>query len=205
MSSETSQHARSPKRQYTIAVAIGLAGGILTFLLSLLTFAIYDLFSSGRVSWLVAILTLFVLYILIAHIAGQVLARYIPRESAVDKIFLATPFLYYLGVPLLVAIFTGDVIDDLDSEALGPLLMTLTVIVISFGLTASGFYRSHGRVYPADAGVCCKCGYNLTGNVSGRCPECGTDIVAEEEEPGSQEPDLPEHLLRHGLKRTSRR
>jgi hypothetical protein len=26
------------------------------------------------------------------------------------------------------------------------------------------------------AGHCQKCGYNLTGNVSGRCPECGTAI-----------------------------
>lgn len=24
-------------------------------------------------------------------------------------------------------------------------------------------------------GLCLKCGYNLTGNVSGMCPECGTD------------------------------
>ena len=25
-------------------------------------------------------------------------------------------------------------------------------------------------------GLCIKCGYNLTGNVSGMCPECGEDI-----------------------------
>ena len=30
---------------------------------------------------------------------------------------------------------------------------------------------------PAD-GCCDACGYNLTGNVSGRCPECGTTIVS---------------------------
>lgn len=24
--------------------------------------------------------------------------------------------------------------------------------------------------------VCPQCGYNLTGNVSGRCPECGTPV-----------------------------
>jgi uncharacterized paraquat-inducible protein A len=27
-------------------------------------------------------------------------------------------------------------------------------------------------------GCCHSCGYNLTGNVSGRCPECGTEIPA---------------------------
>jgi hypothetical protein len=31
----------------------------------------------------------------------------------------------------------------------------------------------HGRHRP---GICLTCGYNLTGNVSGRCPECGTGI-----------------------------
>ncbi len=25
-------------------------------------------------------------------------------------------------------------------------------------------------------GFCRKCGYNLTGNVSGRCPECGREV-----------------------------
>jgi hypothetical protein len=28
-------------------------------------------------------------------------------------------------------------------------------------------------------GCCRRCGYDLTGNVSGRCPECGTAIHAE--------------------------
>lgn len=34
------------------------------------------------------------------------------------------------------------------------------------------WYR--GKPYPI--GHCQKCGYNLTGNVSGRCSECGTDV-----------------------------
>jgi hypothetical protein len=29
---------------------------------------------------------------------------------------------------------------------------------------------------PIRAGCCRKCGYDLTGNVSGRCPECGTAV-----------------------------
>jgi hypothetical protein len=36
-----------------------------------------------------------------------------------------------------------------------------------------GFRRVRRPVQP---GVCRKCGYNLTGNVSGVCPECGTVI-----------------------------
>lgn len=34
----------------------------------------------------------------------------------------------------------------------------------------------HGR----KLGFCARCGYNLTGNVSGVCPECGTAIAADE-------------------------
>ena len=32
------------------------------------------------------------------------------------------------------------------------------------------------RAHPFPAGHCQKCGYDLTGNVSGRCPECGSSL-----------------------------
>jgi hypothetical protein len=35
--------------------------------------------------------------------------------------------------------------------------------------------------HPFTPGHCQKCGYDLTGNVSGRCPECGTVIEREHE------------------------
>jgi hypothetical protein len=45
-------------------------------------------------------------------------------------------------------------------------------------LATAGVYRHWSRpvgpTYPA--GCCQKCGYDLTGNVSGTCPECGTEI-----------------------------
>jgi hypothetical protein len=39
--------------------------------------------------------------------------------------------------------------------------------------------RKLGRLSdtPASASTCGQCGYNLTGNSSGRCPECGTEIA----------------------------
>lgn len=47
-----------------------------------------------------------------------------------------------------------------------------TFIVAPFVGAAKRWWRAdrHRR------GHCRKCGYNLTGNVSGRCPECGKDI-----------------------------
>ena len=39
----------------------------------------------------------------------------------------------------------------------------------------------YNRKPPMPPGHCTKCGYNLTGNVSGRCSECGTAIANSEE------------------------
>lgn len=36
---------------------------------------------------------------------------------------------------------------------------------------------------------CCQCGYDLTGNVSGICPECGTPIPEEVKEISKQKTD----------------
>jgi len=50
------------------------------------------------------------------------------------------------------------------------------------------FWRDrHGRIPP---GYCQRCGYDLTGNLSGICPECGTAIPKQEErsEPITESP-----------------
>jgi hypothetical protein len=49
------------------------------------------------------------------------------------------------------------------------------VFLPAFVLTAFLWWRDRRRFPP---GHCQNCGYNLTGNVSGRCPECGTPIEA---------------------------
>src|ERR1044071_4354945 len=48
-------------------------------------------------------------------------------------------------------------------------------------VVAIAVYIGLGWVYPVhiDAKPCCpNCGYDLTGNISGICPECGTEIHA---------------------------
>lgn len=51
-----------------------------------------------------------------------------------------------------------------------PLWFVITFVAIP---TAFLFYRDRRRILP---GHCQKCAYDLTGNESGVCPECGTAI-----------------------------
>lgn len=57
-----------------------------------------------------------------------------------------------------------------------PLCMVLAFV--AYGLVSlalmSGFVYIRMRYWPLyPPGHCIQCGYNLTGNVSGTCPECG--------------------------------
>jgi len=57
-------------------------------------------------------------------------------------------------------------------------LLIVCVYAINFGLMTHALaLRKAGRHGGGDRPCeCSKCGYNLTGNVSGRCPECGTPV-----------------------------
>lgn len=56
--------------------------------------------------------------------------------------------------------------------------VTLGILLLSAIFPAIGisrFHREEDRWIAERAGrFCCACGYNLTGNTSGICPECGT-------------------------------
>jgi len=61
----------------------------------------------------------------------------------------------------------------------------LMPLCITAGLIASGeigmrrfeeWLRRRANARRVRQGVCLACGYNLTGNISGVCPECGTAI-----------------------------
>jgi hypothetical protein len=62
-----------------------------------------------------------------------------------------------------------------ESSVLLPLWIPL---LLSVGLTGFLFWRDRRRVSPANC--CTACGYDLTGNASGVCPECGASITSRE-------------------------
>jgi hypothetical protein len=58
----------------------------------------------------------------------------------------------------------------------------ITVIELPLWLAIAGgafllatSLRAYTRRGKASVGICVECGYDLTGNVSGRCPECGRE------------------------------
>lgn len=62
------------------------------------------------------------------------------------------------------------------------------VLIASVGIC---FVRLRSTVEVRYAGECLVCGYNLRGNSSGLCPECGTSIGSTTRERKSAPPSLP--------------
>ena len=55
-----------------------------------------------------------------------------------------------------------------------------TIVGVRWCLQTCNWLPRQQRWRRASWGECQGCGYNLTGNISGRCPECGMKIVASE-------------------------
>lgn len=66
----------------------------------------------------------------------------------------------------------------------------LTCLLLTLVIGSYLFWRDRHRV---SSGCWCRCGYNLTGNVSGYCPECGAVV---ENAPGAR--DCAEQAARGG-------
>ncbi|UCC32455.1 MAG: hypothetical protein JSU86_09270 [Phycisphaerales bacterium] len=49
-------------------------------------------------------------------------------------------------------------------------------ILLAVPVLIAADYHRHCQQFRREEGLCITCGYNLTGNVSGICPECGTTI-----------------------------
>lgn len=56
------------------------------------------------------------------------------------------------------------------------LVVILCAILLSYLIAIIVYEKARWRVIRSDHPVCPKCRYNLTGNTSGICPECGSAI-----------------------------
>lgn len=70
----------------------------------------------------------------------------------------------------MMTISTGSATTTINIHAYYIPLLFVTIVTLVLAIL--GFWMSRARPQP---GCCRKCGYDLRGNTSGRCPECGAE------------------------------
>jgi hypothetical protein len=92
------------------------------------------------------------------------------------------PFYAYIGAyrggPLLVSERLGLRYPRVIGTGPYGLAVPAWICLLAMGLPATVLWWRDRRARP---GYCPSCGYDLTGNVSGRCPECGVSTRPEHE------------------------
>src|SRR5688500_10095318 len=87
-----------------------------------------------------------------------------------------------LGISIWGAVQEPELLNPWNNTFLSELwILILPALVCSSLIMANalfGFRAAWRAIRPGAAGRCLACGYDLTGNVSGTCPECGTAIPA---------------------------
>ena len=75
-----------------------------------------------------------------------------------------------------VILFDGTALDDGRRSIVLPLWFVAGVCACPLAAIVLFLQRAFSRVRRRRTGACLGCGYNLTGNVSGVCPECGRKL-----------------------------
>ena len=57
------------------------------------------------------------------------------------------------------------------------IVLPARTLAVVFAVLPAIWLFTRRKAAPCAAGTCSRCGYNLTGNTSGVCPECGTPIA----------------------------
>jgi len=143
------------------------------------------------VPWALVTLPIATLWYADRHSVRATLARYVdyirPRERKRLRVTQVLAFLV-LHISLLMFLGSADTA-ALNFFAIDPLstfqwLVGSTLTLLFYGtplfavLWAYLYVRSMNRLQAGRSGWCCsKCGYDLTGNVSGVCPECGSAVT----------------------------
>lgn len=118
---------------------------------------------AGIILWCVLIIT-------VPVTIGLTIRRHVWMYSAVYNVIVTTtPVLYSYVWPSRMSF------DDHDNGTLKILAIGL-VFAIAFAFLAIPVSHMK-RLAQQDTSKCVSCGYDLTGNVSGVCPECGTRLL----------------------------
>jgi hypothetical protein len=114
----------------------------------------------------VALLIMAPATLIISSFAAGAIPKPVPRLSVLGA-FAFAPGLWLCLIMWLVQVQQGSSQDVMGPEAIW--------IAVSW-LSVWGGARIRARLHRPREGVCPTCDYDLTGNVSGRCPECGKPV-----------------------------
>jgi hypothetical protein len=96
-----------------------------------------------------------------------------PRLRRVLKwAVLALNFVALVAVATLTVRLRAEFRGQITTPFIAGMILMWTSVVAALIATVVFWYRNQ-RIPP---GHCQTCGYNLTGNTSGRCPECGQPV-----------------------------
>lgn len=172
MDTESGQLSLPARRSLILAFAVGVAASaalyIMTCVIGVLVygtseFLVYGFIFCGfpALAWM------------FGHLSGRIVARHTGRSRAEVKALLAMPLwycVYYLWF-FREPIWEDDLCLVFDWAIQGAIL-----VVPLWFFTFLGCRGSRRRATP-DPRFCLQCSYDLTGNSSGICPECGTPIA----------------------------
>ena len=140
-----------------------------------------------RQRWLLwCVLLLITASVLLMLADARVLPPFVAGVAAFAS--LAAFCLVLVRVVLMLAALRQSlaVVIVLGILAAAPCVNLLVLVIVSQMATGAlrkagikvGFMGASDKqvLLALDPNICRQCGYNLTGNVSGRCPECGTDV-----------------------------
>jgi hypothetical protein len=103
--------------------------------------------------------------------AGKTVVAYYTTMSVCVCFLVVVSKLDFLGRPGV-----ADVVTTALGSVAAILLLSLTLMSPSLAMGLVAKAKENKKADTSEAPICACCGYNLTGNVSGVCPECGTTI-----------------------------
>lgn len=168
---------RSQGQQLALAAACGVAAAVAVVCVMLAAFLLARLILHpfpnylGPFPFLVACPALLAVA---GAVGGKFVTSRVDASWGLAKCILASPATCWLA--MFIVFFAWDPHVEMAS-AIG---VTVWCIFPSFYVTSKVFAARGLLSRTRSPGMCAECGYNLTGNVTGICPECGTAIPEEQ-------------------------
>ncbi len=125
--------------------------------------------SQGARSWDIGYFRVTAMTLLVP---GIWLWRRLPRGAAADESSNPEVRALKKQIAFLVYLLIGTTAVAVDSRHPSVWVIVTLIDVVLIGSLVSR-YRLNTRLKRLLTGCCAACGYNLTGNVTGKCPECG--------------------------------